>query len=138
VPTFDVAALISNELHKVTPSNPRSRVNAEAHIRRHTVSGQKPKGKYPSTVAFIVHVNSLPGVDKTPGLPCGLLACFGMDGYSTLIWNRIVRVKYPHLLTNPGFVMAQLIFQKAIPNRPLTSEFATDPAHIEVNLLTQS
>ena len=64
-------------------------------IRDSTIPGHKPQGKYPSTVAFIVHVNSLPGVDETPGLPCGLLACFGMDGYSTLIWNRIVRLKYP-------------------------------------------
>ena len=111
---------------------------AEAHIRKHTIPGHKPQGKYPSTVAFIVHVNSLPGVDETPGLPCGLLACFGMDGYSTLIWNRIVRLKYPHLLTKPGFVMAQLTFKKPIPRRPLTPEFATDPAWIQVKLLTKT
>ncbi len=110
---------------------------AEAHIRRHTESGQKPEGTYPSTVAFIVHVRSLPGVDETPGLPCGLLACFGMDGYSTLIWNRIVRVEYPHLLTQPGFVMAHLAFKKPIPRRPLTPEFATDPAFLEVKILTK-
>jgi hypothetical protein len=111
---------------------------AEAHIQRHVASSQKPKGNYPSTVAFIVNVNSLPGVDQTPGLPCGLLACFGMDGYSTLIWNRIVRLGYPELLTRPGFVMAELVFKKPIPRRPLTPEFATDPAYIEVNLLTKT
>ena len=110
---------------------------AEAHIQKHVASAQKPKGKYPSTVAFIVHVNSLPGVEQTPGIPCGLLASFGMDGYSTLIWNRILRLRYPELLTRPGFVMAELIFKKRIPNRPLTPEFATDPTFLEVNILTK-
>jgi hypothetical protein len=61
-----------------------------------------------------------------------------MDGYSTLIWNRIVRLKYPQLLTKPGFVMAELIFKKPIPRRPLTPEFATDPAYLEVKLLTKT
>src|ERR1039458_1428250 len=84
---------------------------AEAHIQKHVGSAQKPPGQYPSTVAFLVHVNSLPGVDETPGLPCGLVACFGMDGYSTLIWSRIVRLRYPQLLTKPGFVMAELTFR---------------------------
>ena len=111
---------------------------AEAHIRRHTGSGQKPQGKYPSTVAFLVRVNSLPGVEQTAGLPCGLLACSGMDGYSTLIWSRIVRLQYSHLLTEAGFVMAELIFKKPIPRRPLTLEFATDPAYIEVKLLAKT
>ena len=111
---------------------------AEAHIQRHVASAQKPQGKHPSTVAFLVRVNSLPGVEGTPGLPCGLLACFGMDGYSTLLWNRIVRLRYPQLLTAPGFVMAELIFKKPIPRRPLTPEFATDSEHIEVNFLTKT
>jgi hypothetical protein len=111
---------------------------AEAHIQKHVGSAEKPQGDYPSTVAFLVHINSLPGVDETPSLPCGLLACFGMDGYSTLIWNRIVRLRYPQLLTKPGFVMAELIFKKPIPLRPLTPEFATDPAYLEVKLLTKT
>lgn len=111
---------------------------AEAHIRRHAAAAEKPEGKRPSTAAFILHVNSLPGVDDTPGLPCGLLACFGMDGYSTLIWNRIVRLKYPLLLTKPGFVMAELTFKEPIPRRPLTPEFADNPSRIQVKLLTKT
>jgi hypothetical protein len=67
-----------------------------------------------------------------------LLASFGMDGYSTLIWNRLVRLRYPDLLTKPGFVMAEIIFKQPIPARPLTPEFATDPAYIDVHLLTKS
>jgi hypothetical protein len=110
---------------------------AEAHIQKHVASAQKPEGEHPSTVVFLVRVNSLPGVEETPGLACGLLACFGMDGYSTLIWNRIVRLRYPELLTKPGFVMAELVFKKPIPRRPLTPEFATDPAYVEVKLLTK-
>jgi hypothetical protein len=111
---------------------------AEAHIQKHVASARKPEGKHPSTVAFLVRVNSLPGVGETSGLPCGLLACFGMDGYSTLIWNRIVRLRYPELLTKPRFVMAELIFKKPIPRRPLTPEFATDPAYLEVKFLTKT
>jgi hypothetical protein len=114
-----------------------SRPFAEAHIQRHVASAQKPQGKHPSTVAFLVRVNSLPGVEQTPALPCGLVACFGMDGYSTLVWSRTVRLCYPQLLTKPGFVMAELIFKKPIPRRPLTPEFATDPAYLEVRLLTK-
>ncbi len=34
--------------------------------------------------------------------------------------------------------MAELIFKQSIPRRLLTPEFATDPAYIEVNLLTKS
>lgn len=111
---------------------------AEAHVRRHAASAEKPDGKLPYTAAFIVHVDSLPGVENTHALPCGLLACFGMDGYSTLIWNRIVRLKYPHLLTKPGFVMAELTFKEPIPRRPLTPEFADSPSRIQVKLLTKT
>jgi hypothetical protein len=34
--------------------------------------------------------------------------------------------------------LAELIFKKPIPRRPLTPEFATDPAFLEVKLLTQT
>lgn len=91
-----------------------------------------------STVVFLFRADNLPGVDGTPGLPCALLTSFGMDGYSTLIWNTIVRLKYPHLVTKPSFVMAEIIFKKPIPNRPLTSEFTTDPGYIAVNILTKT
>jgi len=110
---------------------------AEAHIQKHVASAQKPQGQHPSTVAFLVRVDSLPGVEDTPGLPCGLLACFGMDGYSTLIWNRVVRLRYPQFLAQPGFLMAELVFKKPIPRRPLTPEFAGDLGYLEVKLLTK-
>jgi hypothetical protein len=59
-----------------------------------------------------------------------------LAGYTTLIWNRIVRVRYPEWIDRPGFVMAELIFRKPIPERPLTPEFADDPQHVEVHILT--
>jgi hypothetical protein len=99
---------------------------------------QRPKQDLSSTVAFIVRVNSLGGVDKTHGVPCGLLACFGMDGYSTLIWNHIVRQNPARWITKPGFVMVELIFKRPVPRRPLTPEFASDPTNIEVRQLTKS
>jgi len=109
-----------------------------ALIKKHLALPQKVQRGTNSTVAFLFRADSLPGVDGTPGLPCALLASFGMDGYSTLIWNTIVRLKYPHLVTQPGFVMAELIFKKPIPGNPLTPEFATDPAFLEVNILTKT
>lgn len=110
----------------------------EAHIQKHSVTGRKPqKDQPPSTVGFLVQVASLSGVGGTRGLPCGLLAAFGMDGYSTLIWNRLLRVRFPELLTRPGFVMAQIIFKQPIPRRPLTPAFADNPDHIDVRLLTK-
>ena len=54
----------------------------------------------------------------SPGPP------FGMDGHSTLLWNTIVRLKCPHLVTQAGFVMAERIFKQSIPDSPLISEFA--------------
>jgi hypothetical protein len=108
-----------------------------AHIQKHLALPKKEQRGTNSTVAFLFRANSLPGVDGAPGLPCALLASFGMDGYSTLIWNTIVRRKYPHLVTKPGFVMAELIFKQPIPDSPLTPEFAADPAFLEVNILTK-
>jgi hypothetical protein len=109
-----------------------------AHIRRYLALPKKLQGGANSTVAFLFRADSLPGVDGTPGLPCALLASFGMDGYSTLIWNTVVRYKFPHLVAQAGFVMAELIFKQPIPGSPLTPEFAADPAFLEVNLLTRT
>jgi hypothetical protein len=107
-----------------------------AHIQKHLALPKKEQRGTNSTVVFLFRADSLPSVDGTPRLPCALLASFGMDGYSTLIWNTIVRLKYPHLITQPGFVMDKLIFKHPIPDSPLTPEFAADPAFLEVNILT--
>ena len=122
-----------------TPENQLQRAGPRglAHIQKHLALPKKEQCGTNSTVAFLFRADSLPGVDGTPGLPCALLASFGMDGYSTLIWNTIVRLKYPHLVTQPGFVMAELIFKQPIPDSPLTPEFAADPAFLEVIILTK-
>ena len=107
-------------------------------IKKHLGLPKKMQGGANSTVAFLFRADSLPGVENTPGLPCALLASFGMDGYSTLIWNSIVRRRFPHLVAKPGFVMAELIFKQPIPDSPLTPEFAADPAYVEVKILTKT
>jgi hypothetical protein len=52
--------------------------------------------------------------------------------------NHIVRLRYPQLLSKPGFVRAELTFKKPIPRRRLTPELAADPACLEVKLLTKT
>ena len=106
-------------------------------IKKHLGLPKKQQAGGNSTVAFLFRADTLPGVEGTPGLPCALLASFGMDGYSTLIWNTIVRYKYPHFVTNAGFVMAELVFKKEFPANPLTPEFALDPDFVQVNILTK-
>jgi len=105
-------------------------------IKKHLDLPKKLQAGANSTVAFLFRADSLPGVAKTPGLPCALLASFGMDGYSTLIWNTIVRYKYPHFVAKAGFVMAELVFKREFPANPLTPEFALDPDFVKVNILT--
>ena len=54
---------------------------------------------------------------RTPSIPvygCGLLACFGMGGWETLIWNRIVQ--------NPLFRLGQ---PPSIRRRPVRLEGAS-------------
>jgi hypothetical protein len=107
-------------------------------IKKHLDLPKKLQAGGNSTVAFLFRADSLPGVAKTPGLPCALLASFGMDGYSTLIWNTIVRYKYPHFVAKAAFVMAELVFKKPFPENPLTPEFALAPGFLEVNILTKT
>jgi hypothetical protein len=90
----------------------------------------RPVAKHKSTIAFFLRVNCVPVLD------CGFVASFGMDGYGTLIWNRFIRRAHPEWLAKPGFVMAELIFKKPIPDKPLTPDFVDDGAHVEVRLLT--
>jgi len=103
---------------------------AEIQIHHVGVEAVKADPKRKSTIAFFLRVN------RVPGLGCDFLACFGMDGYGTLIWNRFVRCAHPEWLAKPGFVMAEIIFKKPIPARPVTPEVFDDESFIEVRLLT--
>lgn len=92
----------------------------------------RPKEPRPSTVGFLIRTAHMPGTN------CDLLVSFGMDGYSTLIWNRILRTRHPEWLLNGEFVMAELIFKQPVPDKPLTPEFADDPDLVEVRVLTKA
>lgn len=72
---------------------------------------------------------------RTPSIPsygCGLLACFGMGGWETLIWNRIVRMRYPEWVNTPSFVVSQFDM-KGLPARPHTLDFV-DKIKVEILL----
>ena len=90
----------------------------------------KPKRNHTSSIAFFLRVN------RVAKLNCDFIASFGMDGYGTLIWNRIIRLRHPEWLAAPRFVMAELIFKKPIPPKPLTPEFIDNGDCVEVRLLT--
>ena len=53
---------------------------------------------------------------------CALLACFGMGGVETLIWNRVVRTRFSHWLQRSAFVVAELDIG-VLPSRPSTLSF---------------
>ena len=41
------------------------------------------------------------------------------------------------MVAKTGFVMAEFIFKKPIPERPITPEFADDKENVEVKILTK-
>jgi hypothetical protein len=57
-----------------------------------------------------------------PEYGCGFLASFGMGGLETLIWNRIVRTRFPEWVNRPAFIVAEMNLN-AIPTNPMTLEF---------------
>jgi hypothetical protein len=57
-----------------------------------------------------------------PEYGCGLLASFGMGGRETLIWNCIVRTRFPEWVGRCAFVVAQMDLA-CVPDTPVTLEF---------------
>ena len=57
-----------------------------------------------------------------PEYGCGLLASFGMGGRETLIWNRIVRTRFPEWVNRCAFIVAEMKLAR-IPKTPVTLEF---------------
>ena len=57
-----------------------------------------------------------------PEYGCGLLASFGMGSRETLVWNRIVRTRYPEWVGRPAFIVAEMNLTQ-IPANPVTLEF---------------
>jgi hypothetical protein len=71
--------------------------------------------------------------EQMAGHRCGLIACFGMGGIETLIWNHIVRTRFPHWVSASRFVVAEFEVV-GIPDRPITLDFAR---HLPVNILVE-
>ena len=103
-----------------------------AEILKHFVGPEpvRPDEKHRSSIAFFLRANQISGIN------CDFIASFGMDGNGTLMWNRLIRTRYPEWLVSPHFVMAELIYKKPLPPRPLTPEFVDDGDCFEVRLLT--
>jgi hypothetical protein len=55
----------------------------------------------------------------------GVLACFGMCGTATLVWNFLLATRHSPLLATVPFVMAELI-EPARPIRPKSFDFGLD------------
>ena len=91
---------------------------------------RKPRSKTPkdSEIALGFFLRTL----SIPVYGCGLLACFGMGGWETLIWNRIVRTRYPEWVSRPCFIIGQFDL-KGLPARPPTLEFV-DKIEVEILL----
>lgn len=62
----------------------------------------------------------------------GLVACFGMRGWDTLIWNRIVRTRYSNWFNRPSFVIGQFDL-RGVPSRPITLDFV-DKIQVDIVL----
>ena len=68
-------------------------------------------------VGFFLRVKTIPEYG------CGLLASFGMGGRETLIWNRIIRTRFPDWVNRCAFIVAEMDLAQ-IPQNPATSDFA--------------
>jgi len=77
-------------------------------------------------IGFFLRTRSIPVYG------CGLIACFGMGGWETLIWNRIVRTRYTEWVNRPCFVIGQFDM-KSLPAKPSTLTFA-DKIKVEILL----
>jgi hypothetical protein len=71
-----------------------------------------------SSVGFFLHAKAIPVYG------CSLVVSFGMGGLETLIWNRIVRTRYPKWLSSPVFAVAEMTIGK-LPPEFATLEFVT-------------
>jgi hypothetical protein len=85
-----------------------------------------PKGSH-RAICFFLHVK------KIPEYGCGLVVSFGMGGWETLIWNRLVRTRHPEWLKRPCFAMGEFDMN-GLPERPATLKFVDK---IKVDILLE-
>jgi hypothetical protein len=76
------------------------------------------KEKSRATAAFLLRVKEL-----WPGGP-GYVGAFGMDSTTTLVWSHLLRHRHPELLSQEGFVMAEL--SGPTPGRVPNMKFADE------------
>jgi len=88
---------------------------------------KKPQKGTHTAVCFFLRLNSIPEYG------CGLVVSFGMGGWETLIWNRIVRSRYPDWFKRPCFVVGQFEMN-GLPSRPATLKFVDQ---IKVDILLE-
>lgn len=74
-----------------------------------------PKGTDLS-IGFFLHTRTIPKYG------CGLVVSFGMGGWETLVWNRIVRTRFPDWLRRPIFVVAEMTIGE-FPQKSATLDF---------------
>ena len=74
-----------------------------------------PKGTDLS-IGFFLHSKTIPEYG------CGLVVSFGMGGWETLVWNRIVRTRFSNWLRKPIFVVAEMTIGK-FPLKSATLDF---------------
>ena len=74
-----------------------------------------PKGTDLS-IGFFLHTKAIPEYG------CGLVVSFGMGGWETLVWNRIVRTRFSEWLRKPIFVVAEMTIGK-FPQKSATLDF---------------
>lgn len=80
---------------------------------------QKPPPTEKRTAVYLIQVPAI-----WPGGP-GLLAVFGMAGTETLIWNYLLRTRFPEWLESYQLVIAEILLRDP-PEKPLDLSFADD------------
>jgi hypothetical protein len=74
-----------------------------------------PKGTDLS-IGFFLHTKAIPEYG------CGLVVSFGMGGWETLVWNRMIRTRFAEWLRKPIFVVAEMTIGK-FPQKSATLDF---------------
>jgi hypothetical protein len=74
-----------------------------------------PKGT-DLAIGFFLHTRTIPKYG------CGLVVSFGMGGWETLVWNRIVRTRFADWLRDPIFIVAEMTIGE-FPQNSATLDF---------------
>lgn len=80
---------------------------------------QRPPADEKRTAVYLIQ---LPAI--WPDGP-GLLAAFGMAGTETLVWNYLLRTRFPKWLDSCQFLIAEILLRD-LPDQPIDLSFADD------------